>query len=276
MNEKSNVQINGTNIIGVLPGKNWNTMFDKPIILGAHWDVVANTSGFNDNGSGMVALLETIRVIMSAKCFEPAHTIIFVAFDSEESGSVGSYEYVRRQIIPYFVRRGLEITGAIILDTLLNYDEHVGSQNVPVKWEDILPETTNWIHKNKDKGDFVAVIGRNFQKETRMMNIFTKWFKSISKIIHTPKNKIDFKSLKFTLNGLPSDDQFPSEETLLQYSSFWRSDNARFWYYREIANGIDFKKRYDQAVTTSLPAILITDTGNIYFLEIRVLSMYIL
>ena len=236
-------------------------MFDKPIILGAHWDVVANTTGFNDNGSGMVALLETIRVVMSAKCFKPTHTIIFVAFDSEESGSVGSYEYVRRQIIPYFIRRGFEITGAIILDTILNYDENIGSQNVPDKWEDVLPETTSWIHKNQDKGDFVAVIGRNNNKETRMINTFTKWFKLISKSINKTKNKLDIKSLKFILNGLSSDNKFPSEETLLQYSSFWRSDNARFWYYREVGNGVDIKKRYEQASTTSLPAILITDTG---------------
>ena len=237
-------------------------MHDKPIILGAHWDVVANTTGFNDNGSGMVALLETIRVIMSAECFKPSHTIIFVAFDSEETGSAGSYEYVRRQIIPYFIRRGFEITGAVILDTLLNYDENIGSQNVPDKWEDILPETTSWIHKNQDKGDFVSVIGRNNNKEIRMMNTFTKWFKFITKSIPKKQKKHDFKALKFTLNGLPSYDNLPSEETLLQYSSFWRSDNARFWYYREIGNGVDLKKRYEQASTTSLPAILVTDTGN--------------
>ena len=244
---------------------NWNTMFDKPIILGAHWDVVENTTGFNDNGSGMAALLEAIRVIMSAKCFKPAHTIIFVAFDSEESGSVGSYEYVRRQIIPYFIRRGLEITGAIILDTLMNFDETVGSQNVPEKWGDISPQTTSSIHKNHGKGDFVAVIGRDNIKEARMMNIFTKWFKLITKSINRAQDKLNFKSMKFTLNGLPSNDQFPSEETLLEYSSFWRSDNARFWYYREIGNGIDFKKRYEQATTTSLPAILVTDTGTKVF-----------
>ena len=63
-------------------------MFDKPIILGAHWDVVENTTGFNDNGSGMVALLEAIRVIMSAKCFEPAHTIIFRMQGTKEPKSL--------------------------------------------------------------------------------------------------------------------------------------------------------------------------------------------
>ncbi len=35
----------GTNLIGILPGKYWNTEHDKPIIVGAHWDTVANTTG---------------------------------------------------------------------------------------------------------------------------------------------------------------------------------------------------------------------------------------
>jgi len=36
----------GTNIIGILPGKYWDTEHDYPIIIGAHWDTVANTTGF--------------------------------------------------------------------------------------------------------------------------------------------------------------------------------------------------------------------------------------
>lgn len=35
----------GTNVIGILPGKYWDTEYDKPIIVGAHWDTVANTTG---------------------------------------------------------------------------------------------------------------------------------------------------------------------------------------------------------------------------------------
>ena len=198
---------------------------------------------------------------MSATCFEPANTIIFVAFDSEESGSVGSYEYVRRQIIPYFIRRGIQITGAIILDTIMNYDGKTNSQNIPEKWDDVIPETAESIRKGKNKGDFVAVIGRNHNKETRMMNVFSKWFSQITKSINQNKEIFDFKSEKFTLNDLPHD-QFPDEETLLRHSSFWRSDNARFWYYREAGNWVDVKERLKKAETTSLPAILISDTGK--------------
>ena len=86
----------GTNIFGVLPGKNFLTPKDRPIIIGAHWDVIANTSGFNDNGSGVSVTLEVMRVLTEAKCFQPDHTIVFVAFDSEEPGCFGSLKFVQQ------------------------------------------------------------------------------------------------------------------------------------------------------------------------------------
>ena len=48
----------GTNIVGILPGKNWGSPADRPIIVGAHWDSVSNTTGFDDNGSGVAVMLE--------------------------------------------------------------------------------------------------------------------------------------------------------------------------------------------------------------------------
>ena len=34
---------------------------DEITIVGAHWDVIPNTSGFNDNGSGVSVMLEVMR-----------------------------------------------------------------------------------------------------------------------------------------------------------------------------------------------------------------------
>ena len=76
----------GTNIIAVWPGANWLTLEDRPLVIGAHWDVVNGTSGFNDNGSGVAVLLELARVLTASECFKPEHTILFVAFDTEEAG----------------------------------------------------------------------------------------------------------------------------------------------------------------------------------------------
>ncbi len=57
----------------------------------AHWDVVANTTGLNDNGSGVAAMLEVARVLGAADCLagEQKHTVIFVAIDKEVSKIVG-------------------------------------------------------------------------------------------------------------------------------------------------------------------------------------------
>lgn len=43
----------GTNIVGIYPGANYGTPEDKILILGAHWDTVPNSDGYNDNGSGI-------------------------------------------------------------------------------------------------------------------------------------------------------------------------------------------------------------------------------
>ena len=55
--------MSGTNVIGVWPGSNWLTLSDRPLVIGAHWDVVANTTGFNDNGSGVAVMLELARFV---------------------------------------------------------------------------------------------------------------------------------------------------------------------------------------------------------------------
>jgi Zn-dependent M28 family amino/carboxypeptidase len=47
----------GTNFIGIMPGELWGNPQDRPIVVGAHWDSVSTSPGFNDNGSGVAALL---------------------------------------------------------------------------------------------------------------------------------------------------------------------------------------------------------------------------
>ena len=93
----------GSNIMGILPGRRWGTPRDKVwlhhalcstfnsktssqvVILGAHWDTLAATDGFNDNGSGVAAVLEVATVLAGSGC-EFENSIMFVAFDLEEMG----------------------------------------------------------------------------------------------------------------------------------------------------------------------------------------------
>ena len=57
------VRTEGTNIVGLFPGARFGTPADDMSVVVAHWDTVETSPGFNDNGSGMAALLEIARAL---------------------------------------------------------------------------------------------------------------------------------------------------------------------------------------------------------------------
>ena len=64
----------------------------KPtVIIGAHYDTVADTQGANDNGSGVAALMEVAK---RAGVREYPFAVKFVLFGAEETGLHGSVRYV--------------------------------------------------------------------------------------------------------------------------------------------------------------------------------------
>ncbi|MEZ5357805.1 MAG: M28 family peptidase [Candidatus Zixiibacteriota bacterium] len=63
---------------------------DVHIIIGGHFDAVPDCPGADDNGTGTVGVLEIARVLAD---FETERTLVFIAFDSEESWMWGSYHY---------------------------------------------------------------------------------------------------------------------------------------------------------------------------------------
>ena len=77
---------NARNVIAIRHGTR-----DETIVLGAHYDSVEVGAGANDNGSGVAVLLETARVLAHKRI---QHTLVFIAFDAEEVGLVGSRQYV--------------------------------------------------------------------------------------------------------------------------------------------------------------------------------------
>ncbi len=93
----------GTNIFGILPGKNWGTPQDRITIVASHYDTVENSPGFNDNGSGMASLLEIARILAlqrhSEKCRRANNTVILLALDLEEYGTQGAMAFVHDVLI---------------------------------------------------------------------------------------------------------------------------------------------------------------------------------
>ncbi len=90
---------------------------DNVVMAGAHLDSVPEGPGINDNGSGSAGLLETALQI-SKLDIEPESRLRFAWWGAEESGLVGSDEYVSR----------LTNRGASRIALYLNFDM-IGSPN---------------------------------------------------------------------------------------------------------------------------------------------------
>lgn len=50
------------NVVGRLPGRFTGTPGDKMVLIGSHYDTVQTTPGVDDNGSGMTALLQALKL----------------------------------------------------------------------------------------------------------------------------------------------------------------------------------------------------------------------
>ena len=89
--------IKGFNVVGTLEGSKWP---DDYIVVSAHFDHIgvgrpvdgdSIFNGADDNASGTAGLMALAKLFMSEK---PQHTLVFVTFDAEESGEVGSRAWV--------------------------------------------------------------------------------------------------------------------------------------------------------------------------------------
>ena len=49
-----------------MPGRYSGTRDDKIVLIGSHYDTVQTTSGVDDNGSGMTALLQALELYTSS------------------------------------------------------------------------------------------------------------------------------------------------------------------------------------------------------------------
>ncbi len=75
------------NVIAELPGVNRTNI----VMAGAHLDSVQRGPGINDNGSGSAALLEIAQQLANHK---PQNTVRFAWWGAEESGLIGSTQWV--------------------------------------------------------------------------------------------------------------------------------------------------------------------------------------
>ncbi|NNF54172.1 MAG: M28 family peptidase, partial [Acidimicrobiales bacterium] len=107
-----------SNIIADMDGVNT----DNVVMAGAHLDSVAAGPGINDNGSGSATILAVALQMANNKKFTPQNSIRFAWWGAEESGLIGSTEYIFN---PEF---GISDEDYFALAAYLNFDM-VGSAN---------------------------------------------------------------------------------------------------------------------------------------------------
>ena len=94
------IEIETMNVIGVLKGTS-----DKHVVIGAHMDHLGVDgdgdayNGADDNASGTTAILELAEAFGKSDA-NPKDTIVFIAFNAEELGLLGSKHYVSDPLLP--------------------------------------------------------------------------------------------------------------------------------------------------------------------------------
>lgn len=134
------------NVIAQLPGQsNSNKLF----VIGAHFDTVPNSPGADDNASAVAGMLEIARVL---KDVEPDFRIEFVAFALEETGFVGSRQYVQS-----VTAQGHNLIGMISLE-MIGFATNQPNSQKPFF---TIPSCLAVSEEGRTVGNFIAAIGNN-------------------------------------------------------------------------------------------------------------------
>ena len=75
-----------------------------------------------------------------------------MAFDLEEAGSQGSLVFVQDWLLPQLLRQtGASFQGAIILDSILHFNDTINSQKMATDWDKLVPDAVDDIKKNQSE-----------------------------------------------------------------------------------------------------------------------------
>lgn len=120
---------------------------EQILLIGAHFDAVANSPGADDNATGVATVLELARVL---KDVPVQRTVRFVLFNHEEVGLYGSRQYAV-SLAKEMKEKKQKLVGMVSVEMVGFYSNKPGSQNNPFKGIPDLPDV--------DVGDFAAICG---------------------------------------------------------------------------------------------------------------------
>jgi hypothetical protein len=185
------------NIIGTVKGRSFD---NEIVILGAHFDTVANSPGADDNGSGIIGMLAAMQILSK---FTYERTISFVGFDLEEAGHLGSQNFVKT----LKEKPSQKILGCINFDMIGYYSTAPNSQKFPKGFDKVFPQVHKVVLLDSMRGNFAVIVANENSSELnqRFENAIEKYVKEL-------------KSVSLLLKG--TGESFPDLR---------RSDHASFW-----------------------------------------------
>ena len=138
-----------------LPGK--GDRASELIVMMAHLDAVVGSPGADDNGTGVVALLEMARLLKD----RPRERTVRLIFTTlEEVGLHGARRHAMESIEPRVEAGEITVVGGVSVEMLGYYSDEPGSQQSP------LPPGIGG--DDLDRGDFLALLGvRRHQRFTQ-------------------------------------------------------------------------------------------------------------
>ncbi len=138
----------GVNVVGVRTGTADPT---HQVLIGAHYDHIANCAGADDNATGVAGALEAARVLSQR---DYPRTLVVGCWDEEERGLIGSLAYARR------ARSRGDVIDAYFNYEMIGYVDHTpGSQRLPAGVGLVFPAAAREWEATERRGDFLAAIG---------------------------------------------------------------------------------------------------------------------
>ncbi|OWY25366.1 T9SS C-terminal target domain-containing protein [Sphingobacteriales bacterium UPWRP_1] len=188
----------GQNIIGRLQGQGNET---QTVIIDAHFDSVAVAPGADDNGSGVVGVLEALRVLSP---YQFRNNIKFIGFDLEELGLLGSNAFINS---PGGKDAFETISGVLNFEMIGYYSEVPNSQSTPIGFNLLFPDAYAELTANQFRGDFLINVANAASAPLR--NAFDS-----CAALYVP-------ALKVTSLTVPGNGEIATD--------LRRSDHAKFW-----------------------------------------------
>ena len=182
----------GVNVVGTLPGSGAEA--DEIILLGAHYDHIADCSGADDNASGVAGALEVARVLGAAAL---RRTIVIACWDQEEVGLQGSIAHAESLAED-------AVVVAYNFDMIGFSDSAPDSQVFPGPLAERFPGLSEELAANEYRADFIAGAAEPFA--------------------------LDLEARAESLGRLTGVMTLTAEEKLSEdYSVLARSDHRTFW-----------------------------------------------